>query len=596
MRYYIEFNHAPQYAVLLKGAWGIGKTFLVRKILDAHHAGSEKKYIYISLYGSSSYEDIDRSLQNAIYPVLDSKAAVVGTKLAKAALGFFKIKTDISIGDFTNKFKDALYVFDDLERCALPIQKVMGYINEFVEHDSCKVVIIANEGAIKEKEDYYERREKTIGKVLEVQPSMQEAFSFFLSKVEDERSRKFLQLWESQIVGLFESSGLNNLRILQQTLWDFERLCKLINPQYCKNEAGMKALVNLFFPLSFDVKSGKLNEKDICSRYDYQWASFFEKSDNKEAPTRMEQSISKYRGSDLTDGILSNALLVDILFKGLLNAEEINQTIGTSHHYQKSHEQEPWRVVWHFLDVSGDELSKSLIKMEEQFKNHEFTAPGDVLHVFGLRLWAASEKLLPVSRRKIYSQNKAYVDYLYHQGKLNKLKPESNFSDSDEFGGLGVREAKSVDFGELAAYLSKKRAQAQLDQHPAWGREILIDMKNNSDIFSKVALRSGESNPYYRIPILATINPKEFVQTWLSMNPIAQRNIAVALDGRYNYGALKSELKNEYSWLKNVQKEIKKQLKNFPRPSQVRFNWICNTIVDKYLLKQSKEVAETDGE
>lgn len=123
LSYYIEFKHAPHYAVLLKDVWGIGKNFLIRQILDAYYAGRENTYIYVSLYGLSSYEDLDRALRNAIYPILDNKATVVGTKIAKAALGFFKVNTDINLRDFTSKFKDALYVFDDLERCALPMQK-----------------------------------------------------------------------------------------------------------------------------------------------------------------------------------------------------------------------------------------------------------------------------------------------------------------------------------------------------------------------------------------------------------------------------------------------------------------------------------------
>lgn len=193
----------------------------VRQILDAYYAEKESTYIYVSLYGLSSYEDLDRALRNAIYPILDNKATVVGTKVAKAALGFLKVNTDLNLGDFTSKFKDALYVFDDLERCALPMQKVMGYINEFVENDSCKVVIIANEEAIKEKTDYFERREKTVGKVLEVQSSIDDALKFFLSKVEDSDTRALLSASTDQIVVLFAQSGLHNLRILQQTFWDF---------------------------------------------------------------------------------------------------------------------------------------------------------------------------------------------------------------------------------------------------------------------------------------------------------------------------------------------------------------------------------------
>ena len=33
LKYYISFPRSPGYAVLLNGAWGIGKTFLIKKCL-----------------------------------------------------------------------------------------------------------------------------------------------------------------------------------------------------------------------------------------------------------------------------------------------------------------------------------------------------------------------------------------------------------------------------------------------------------------------------------------------------------------------------------------------------------------------------------
>ena len=38
--------------------------------------------------------------------------------------------------------------FDDLERCYLSINEILGYINRLVEHNNCKVVILANEKEI----------------------------------------------------------------------------------------------------------------------------------------------------------------------------------------------------------------------------------------------------------------------------------------------------------------------------------------------------------------------------------------------------------------------------------------------------------------
>lgn len=38
-----------------------------------------------------------------------------------------------------------IFVFDDLERCDCPLNEVFGFLNELVEHESTKVILIANE-------------------------------------------------------------------------------------------------------------------------------------------------------------------------------------------------------------------------------------------------------------------------------------------------------------------------------------------------------------------------------------------------------------------------------------------------------------------
>jgi hypothetical protein len=586
LNYYIDFKHAPHYAVLLKGVWGIGKTFLVRQILDAYYADKQSTYIYLSLYGLSSYEDLDRALRNAIFPILDNKAAVVGTKVAKAALGFFKVKTDLNLGDFTSKFKDSLYVFDDLERCALPMQKVMGYINEFVEHDSCKVVIIANEEAIKEQDDYLDRREKTVGKVLEVQSSIDEALTFFLSKVEDVGTRTFLHARADEIVTLFAQSGLHNLRILQQTLWDFERLYRVLDSKYKSNETALRVFVNLMFSLSFDVKSGRLREQDVAIRHEYQWFSFVNEVKKDEKLTRIQESIVRYVRVDLTDAILSNEVLIDVLFRGLVRPDEINACLAASHHYQEASEQAAWRLVWNLMEIPDDVFNAALTKMEEQFVSHEFVIPGELLHVFGLRLWTASEGLLGVTRAEAFEQNKAYVDYIYQNGALDKLEPDTLLTSLSGYAGLGIREEGTDDFKRLSNYFAERRKQARLNQHPVWGEEILDDMKNNRDVFSKVALQNGVHNPYYRIPVLATIEPNKFVETWLAMKPAAQKSLAVALDGRYHTDMLYGDLKDELPWLRQVKAEAERQLANASQPTLVRFRWLFGFTLDKYLPEQ----------
>jgi hypothetical protein len=52
------------------------------------------------------------------------------------------------LGEARKRYIDldkCFFIFDDLERCSVPICDVLGYINNFIEHNNCKVLIVANE-------------------------------------------------------------------------------------------------------------------------------------------------------------------------------------------------------------------------------------------------------------------------------------------------------------------------------------------------------------------------------------------------------------------------------------------------------------------
>jgi hypothetical protein len=190
---YVELPYSPYYAVLLTGPWGIGKTFLVKEFLrkqfgdDREH--NDKKCIYVSLYGLTSIDEIDAALFQAAYPLLSNKpvqlAGRMGMAIMKSVAKIHSVSLpDLTISEFF-KPQAALYVFDDLERCEMSINKSLGYINEFVEHEGRKVVIIANEQEIKDKEEYARRREKIIGKAFEVQSVLDGPLTSFIELLDD---------------------------------------------------------------------------------------------------------------------------------------------------------------------------------------------------------------------------------------------------------------------------------------------------------------------------------------------------------------------------------------------------------------------------
>lgn len=157
------------YAVLIDGEWGSGKTYFVNntltKIIEKQESDLEtsRKVQYISLYGCKAISDVQENIawsfaEDARKVIQDKNnfgttgqkvsnnillsSKKIGNAILKKFLPnmpLYEIASDwLNLGSF-------IFVFDDLERCNCPINEVFGFLNELVEHENTKVILIANE-------------------------------------------------------------------------------------------------------------------------------------------------------------------------------------------------------------------------------------------------------------------------------------------------------------------------------------------------------------------------------------------------------------------------------------------------------------------
>ena len=180
-------NHFYQYAIMINGEWGSGKTYFIKneliphlknkKYKDTDGIEKEKDLNYISLYGIKETSDISNILcsqaiedkiekvsnKTKIYNILGKKELI---KSSSKSFHAVTLATDVlaklilkktELGDekdlkrllelFPN-FDNNIIIFDDLERCSCSVNDVLGFINNFVEHSSAKVIVVANENEI----------------------------------------------------------------------------------------------------------------------------------------------------------------------------------------------------------------------------------------------------------------------------------------------------------------------------------------------------------------------------------------------------------------------------------------------------------------
>lgn len=582
LKYYVAFPHPPQYAVLLNGPWGIGKTFFLKRFLDTQFA-ERSDYVYVSLYGLSSIEEIDEALIAAIYPALSSTSAKIAGRVIKSALKYTGIEIDIKKNDFLSKSGAKLYVFDDLERCEMDVNRVLGYINEFVEHDECKVVILANEKEISNIDKYRQRREKLIGKTLEFESAFHEALDYFLSLL-DGTTRSFIQSKVDDISTIYRHSELNNLRILQQTLWDFERLFRALTEEHVRNETALTVLLRMFFALSFEVKSGRMGPDDLQSRMKQIIVGMM-RSNEKDAPTALQAAANRYPDTNLDDSILSDELLTDILVRGVINPNQIRASLDRSPYYVTPENEPPWRVLWHGIERSNDAFYRAFEEVERQFSERLFTVTGELLHVLGLRLWLSDIGLLKQGRARIVAEGKAYIDDLYHQKRFEATPLESLYDlRFSAYGGLGIFETETPEYRELFSYMMDNREKAEIDSYPQKASELLDELQADPDLYFRRLCATGSSDSIYsRIPILASIDPESFVDLVLEQSPDKQRVIMMAFKGRYECGGLERDLTSEAPWLRNVRETLLAKSASMCELGKHRIDRFVHWYVDPFL-------------
>ena len=240
-------NPDPQYAVLLKGKWGCGKTHFINHWIDTYQKqDAEDKVlepVYVSLYGLSETKQITTAINRVLYPILYGKAAKAGKTFLKF-MSAIVLKCDVDwnkdgnsdfsmdLGlDALSIFKSEdeqmkrgnLLIFDDLERCDIPMKKLLGYLNFFVEQCNCHLIVIGDEDKIAEGENkkiFGEFKEKTIGREFEIATDIHSALDTFVNQTP---KNDFVVGHQEQIEKFFAMTECDNLRILRQALWDFSR-------------------------------------------------------------------------------------------------------------------------------------------------------------------------------------------------------------------------------------------------------------------------------------------------------------------------------------------------------------------------------------
>ncbi len=322
---YIRSDYTD-YAIMINGEWGSGKTYFwnnkIRpKIESMQLNGKRYTAIYMSLYGISNLEEISKKIfiettqlmDKNLKKYMDASGVKNIPEYAKTGLdmaNFFGVTQNGDRIDYGQFFStdDKVLCFDDLERANVDVIDILGYINNFVEHDHIKTIIICNEKELSTKlknsnlemktfiatylldkenklniktdkpmverirdtieyvfdkaNDYERIKEKLIGETFEYQPEFNYIINGLLMRYENCPDLiRFLRENTNLIISTFNKSGTRNLRILKHSLTNFKKIFDMVNKSYPNtNHRVLQTMLIFTIAISFEIKAGKITK------------------------------------------------------------------------------------------------------------------------------------------------------------------------------------------------------------------------------------------------------------------------------------------------------------------------------------------------
>ncbi len=414
----------------------LGKTHFwnnkIRKKIESMQLNG-KRYttIYMSLYGISNLEEISKKIfiettqlmDKNLRRFMDANEQSTIPEYAKTGIdmaNFFGVTQNGDKVDYAEFFStdDKVLCFDDLERANVDVIDILGYINNFVEHDHIKTIIICNEKELSTKlkssnlemktfiatylldkqdelnnidkplvekiqdkiehvfdkaNDYERIKEKLIGETFEYAPKFDYIINGILMRYENNPDLiRFLRENTGLIISTFNKSGTRNLRILKHALNDFKKIYEMVNKSYPNtNHRVMQTMLIFTIAISFEIKAGKVTkDKFINIKDNEEYKSILVSSrilmDNrqfyiKEFDNNYYYNFkSEYRFFKFIEYYIRTRIFDMKIFKE--NMETIRNTVDTENlpGYKRLLTEEYWKISDDQFDSVINEIMKDV--------------------------------------------------------------------------------------------------------------------------------------------------------------------------------------------------------------------------------------------
>lgn len=434
---YVE-NKNTGYAIMIDGEWGSGKTYFVREKLEKklkklwEETKREIKFIYVSSYGVKSTNELDSKIYEKI--ILEFLPEKFKSKYQDIERGLgslyeiikeFKKLPNIPKNSIRNLIeilqkrnsKNYILIFDDIERCEMPISELLGYINEFVEHKSMKTIIIANEKEILKKKMYSNNELKYLvaeNKMLDIPIEKNRIDDIFyknnkLGKDEDKKIN--IEELDKRVEKIFGEDLLYSqikekligitifyvpdLKSVLETIIDEEisnqkvKECiktydnKLINIMQNKNHINIRTLkialkiIEKIFNVMFEMDLSMYEERIVHNcRTDILTYTMFECIEYKEGNSKESNKTEIFTISeennymDVKNGF---SFIDDIIKKSYINCKKVKEVI-TLYMKTKTEDvndfEDPINVLGYYWQMDDKDIERNYLLLKEKLRKN----------------------------------------------------------------------------------------------------------------------------------------------------------------------------------------------------------------------------------
>lgn len=634
--YYLNVEQSPDYAVLITGCWGSGKTYFIRKYL-----GDEKKeikdflndctkytVIYVSLFGAKTREEMDKRVLEKLHPILNSAVfkampravslvskivAEVNTNPVIAIAGEeVSLFADTYFNEKGKSLKKAVVVFDDVERADMPLPELLGYLNEYVEHLHVPCILLADKEKWEEAQKCQEdkstlhhlssTKEKVIGKEFQIQTSFDEIWNLWFNQEKHllgDKAWRLLKDCHDVIAQVFELSKASNFRSLKHTFFDFQLFIENIQDEYLTNPEFNSLFIADFIAHQYAYCLGWFNASEYAETNAIQRGFAKAFAENRNRGSAQDESIDedlykKYpklpyeKFEEIFDKVkrLSSYAFLDDYYakwrqiwqewfsKNYVEAEHLNNVIKNSIWYDKKDDYYLNKMYeWFVLDDQSGQ--KAMNAFENALREKKLTNPISILTL--------SSKLYRLAQRGVFAEDyNAFCEKMenYVIGAKEKLeyKDIENWTQHTMLDST-YNEVKN-EIEHLQELLNKFLAEKKISFKQNKMDEFFENLGNENPVVSEQTCDTI-INGYLdeKKFVFGDLNAERFCEAYRKMPSRVKTNCFNALKSRYHYHPEQIEREKNFleKLLKNAQ-NIYNDAKKPLLPSEFAFDYLIRTL------------------